>query len=253
MMKILKYPTLLCALLLSSSALTFGEVSPAAQERAAAAFLLVHGRKANPQELAQLQAGAGRPIAEQIKALSESLKKDAQESRSVADKAAWDALGRGAAPSDQGGALNYTQAVKRHVDWLAQHRDEYEKVIHRAYRHVLNRDAYPAEITYWENLGTYSYVMLLGGIDHWARRSSPGLTETAGTPMVSWSSDFLTTVVVSPTVAAEARAAADLENKEETSLAMAAGHNVIAAGSEGLVTGGRMHFVAAGAETPHAH
>jgi len=69
---------------------------------------------------------------------------------------------------------------------------------------------------------------------------------TTGTPTVSVNSEFLTTVRLSPTVAAEARAAAGLDSAGNAPDASAFGRNLVAAGAGELITGGRIHFVAAG-------
>jgi hypothetical protein len=70
---------------------------------------------------------------------------------------------------------------------------------------------------------------------------------TGGTATVSANCSYLTTVRLSPMIAAEVRAAAALDPSGSAAPDSASGHNLVAAGAAGIVTGGHVHFVAAGA------
>jgi hypothetical protein len=152
------------------------------------------------------------------------------------------------ASSNPSAVLTYTEWMQRHVQWLAGHPDEYTEVMHRAYRLLLRRDAYVEEIEYWRKQDTLTYVLLVGCVEDWARRNQPGLMVTNGTATVSVNSEFLTTVRLSPVVAAEARSAAGLGTTESEEAARSSRQHLLAAGAGKVATGGGIHFAAAGAE-----
>jgi hypothetical protein len=134
--------------------------------------------------------------------------------------------------------------MKRHVEWLAAHAQDYEATLHRAYRLLLQRDAYDVEIDYWKRQPAVPFALLVGCIDDWARRNQPGLTATTGVAAVSVNSEYLATVRLSPAIAAEAREAAGLGPDDEA--ARGVDRHVVAAGAAHLVSVGGIHFTAAG-------
>lgn len=190
-------------------------------------------------------------VADTIARLRQQIESDDAVRADVLARAARDALGRLptddeiAAWSGEPRGATYAERMERRLAWLAERPAEYERVIQRAYRVVVRRDAYPEEIEYWRARGTLSFVLLVGCVEDWARRNQPGLMVTAGRPTVSLNSEFLTTLRLEPRIAFEARAAAGLR-EDNLRLAVAAGHNLIAAGAEPVVTRGRIHLVAAG-------
>ena len=179
------------------------------------------------------------------------LENDAALKRSMAVKAWKDAFGREATEGevtdsmDDGGT--YTELMKRHIKSLADSPDEYARVLERAYRLVIRRGVYPEEITYWKGHDTLSYALLVGCIENWGRRNAPGLMVTAGTPTVSSNSSYLTTVRLSPSTAAEARAASGLDITKGSDYLSATDRTLVAAGARDLVASGGIHFAAAGA------
>jgi hypothetical protein len=171
------------------------------------------------------------------------------ERQAVSSKAARDAFGVEPGGTSVGAASNpvaYTNLVKHHVAWLAGHPAEYERVMQRAYRHVLQRDPYQVELDYWKRQAVLPFVFLAACIEDWARRNRPGLMATTGVATVSVNSPYLAAVRLSPQVAAEARRAAGLPVDGEPALAIAAGRNVVAPGAAPLVSVGGIHFTAAG-------
>lgn len=239
---------LIAALALSS--LTAAETSPVQSERIAASYMLAFGRVPSPAEMAETEKLGEVGVADLIARHRQRLETDAALKRATAVKAWKDAFGR--EPTDQeiasavSGNSTYTELMKRHIQSLAADAAEYEKVMERAYRLVIRRGVYPEEITYWKKRDTLPYALLVGAIENWGRRNAPGLMVTTGTPTVSINSNYLTTVRLSPTVAAEARAAAGLPVPGTADFISATGRTLVAAGAGELVSGGRIHLALAG-------
>ncbi len=212
-------------------------------QRITASFVVALGRAPSAGELAQYAEAAPLPIADLIARLREQIATDPAAKRATVIKAAADAFGR--TPTDSeiarwaNGTRTYTELMQDHLAWLAAHPADYEQVMQRAYQFLLRRDPYPSEVGYWEKRPALPYALLVACLENWARRNQPGLMETSGEATVSVNSEFLTAVWLSPEVAAEARAAVGLP-------APAPGHNLVAAGAAGIVSSGRIHFVAAG-------
>ena len=189
-------------------------------------------------------------MADLISRHREALRRDAAAGRAVAVKAGQDAFGR--APSEielvrlSDGEI-YAEIVYRHIQGLAASREEYERVVHRAYRLHLQRDAYTVELEYWRARPALSFVLLAGCVENWARRNQPGLMATAGVPSVSVNSPYLVTVRLSPAVTAEARASAGLARPGQPALAAALGRHIVAPGAGAVASVGGVHFAAAGA------
>lgn len=237
-------------------AVTYPPVAARAQsspqeERIAASFVLSLGRTATPAEISQWTTQDPRSARELIARHRRQIEADPAAQRAVIAKARHDAVGPGSRgnPEQVGSGVIYTELVQRHLQWLAQHPAEYEQVMHRAYRLLLERDAYSVEIDYWRRQPALSFALLVGCIEDWARRSQPGLTATTGTAAVSINSAYLATVRLSPGVAAEARAAAGLVPAGDSNLAVAAGRVVVAPGADGIVSVGGIYFAAAGADS----
>jgi hypothetical protein len=148
-------------------------------------------------------------------------------------------------PVDPAGST-YFDVVQRYLQWLANRPADYEQVIHRAYRTVLQRNAYSIEIDYWKRQPALTFALLVGCVENWAIRNRPGLTATTGLPSISVNSAYLVTVRLSPAVAAEARAAVGLAALGERTVAAATGRHVIAPGAADIISVGGIHFVAAG-------
>ena len=157
-------------------------------------------------------------------------------------KAELDAFGSTGIRPEQAAAMTYIDQMRDHLTWLSNQPEVYEQVIQRAYRHVINRDAYPEEIAYWnQQPEPLSYVLLVACIEDWARRNQPGLMVTGGKPTLSINCEFLTTARVSPAEAAAVRTIAQLPEITPP------GNHVIAAGAANIASAGGIHLVAVGA------
>lgn len=224
-------------------------VSPPEQrERIAASFVLALGRIPSPKEMEDA-VNAPPKVAELLARHREHLRRNGDARAAVAAKAMLDAFGPGAtvptgASADH--AAIYTERLAGHVEWLAAHPAEYDATIHRAYRLVLERNAYDVELDYWRRQPALPFALLAACIDDWARRNQPGLTATTGVAAVSVNSPYLETVRLSPAVAAEARAAAGLPPADDRALGATPDRHVVAAKAARLVSVGGIHFVAAG-------
>lgn len=235
---------------LALSSVTAAEPASLQTERIEASYVLAFGRIPSLAEIAEAEKLEVNNVADLVARHRQRLGADAALARATVVKAWKDAFGR--EPSDQeiassaSGNRTYTELMKRHIQSLAADAAEYEKVMERAYRLVIRRGVYPEEIAYWKKYDTLPYALLVGAIEDWGRRNAPGLMVTTGTPTVSINSNYLTTVRLSPAVAAEARAAAGLSVPGTVDFVSASGRNLIAAGAGDLVTGGRIHFAATG-------
>ena len=245
---------LAAALVLSAATIFAAQIpaSPLQQERVAAAHLIALGRAATPAEIEQGVKQGELTVAALVAHHQAQLKSNAALQHATALKAFTDAFGRvptSAELTDSNGAGNgvYSALVKHHTEWLSQHPAEYKEVLNRAYEKVIRRGVYDEEVNYWKPHGTLPFVLLVGCIDHWGRRNQPGLMVTAGTPTLSATSVYLTTVRVSPAIAEEARAVVGLPTATATDFTYASNRTVIASGAENIVAGGRIHFVVSGA------
>lgn len=247
--------TLLAALLLlatvSLSPLVAATKPDAQAERIGAAFLLAFGRAPSAIELAATSNQAATPFAELLSVQQQKLKADPALARATIANAITDAFGRAPTEQELTAAINspttYFDLMKRHIAWLEANPAEYEKIIERAYRRVINRSAFSIEFDYWKARPVLPFTLLVGCIEDWGRRNAPGLMATTGTPTVSINSNYLTTLRLSPAVAAEIRSAIGLVSSQDAALAIAAGHNLVAPGAVSVVTQGHMHFAATGA------
>lgn len=190
-----------------------------------------------------------------LRHLRETLARDPAARRRALEIATQDALGRPATAAElesvaAGAPRGYTEHVQAHLERLATDPEEYAAVIGRAYRFVVRREAYPEEIAYWRQHDVRSYVLLVGGIEHWARRNQPGLMVTTGRQTVPYQSDFLTTVRLSPRAAAEVATALGLgaNDLDGWRRAVAGGRTVLAPGAAGMSAAGGIHFAVIGGE-----
>lgn len=220
------------------------------QERIDASFLLAQGRLPTAEER-QAWAGPTEPaFGELLTRQRERLRNDAAAQRAVAVRAACDAFGTEAPPSELvavpavGSA--YVDLLQSHLQWLAAHPDAYRQVVDRAYRLAVGREAFPMEQDYWRERATLSFAMLVGCVDSWARRNAPGLMATTGTPSISINCGYLTTRRLSPAVAAEVRAASGLAPSGDAALALARDRDLIAPGAGEIASIGGIHLVAVG-------
>jgi len=227
---------------------TLAPAAPTAEtdERVAAAYVLALGRTATPAELSQRTASGSDTISALVTRLRETLARDPAATGATSRKAFTDAFGRAPNAGEAVGTGTYTELLQGHVRSLTEHPDDYAGVLGRAYRFVISRDVYPEEIEYWKKQDPLPYALLVACIEDWARRNQPGLMVTAGTATASINSLYLTTVRLSPTLAAEARAAAGLAPVVEGEASTPLGRNVIAAGAGKIASSGRIYFVAAG-------
>jgi hypothetical protein len=244
-----RFVSLFTITVLALSAVTARAQTVESPERIAASFVLAQGRVPTADERARFTAPEPQSFAQLLARQREQLQANPAAQRAVIVKAWQDAFGR--TPGEAEGAVadrtgTYTELMTLHLQWLAGNPAEYEQVMHRAYRFLLQRDAYPAEIDYWKRQAPRSYALLVACIEDWARRNQPGLMETTGVPTVAANNRFLATVRLAPAAAAEARAAAGLE-VANAALALAAGRNLLAVGADRIAASGGIHFVAAGA------
>jgi hypothetical protein len=216
------------------------------QERAAAAQLLAFGRPA-PSVGPDVQ----RTLAELLAGHRSAIRGDAATKRNVIMLAARDTLGR--APSEaeidawaRGDATTYTEYVQAVTAWLADQPEENRRVIDRAYRLVINREAYAEEYAYWQPYGTLPYVVLVGAIENWAERNQPGLMVTNGTPSISSNSRFLRTERLSLAVANEARTLLGLPVWTDVARQHSPGRNIVAVGAKDIASVGGVHFLLTG-------
>lgn len=220
-------------------------------ERVLASFVLARGRAPTAAELTAWLDRGESSVAALLEAHATELGRSAEERRAVLVRAYRDAFGAepdaavaASAARDAGETVTYTAWLKRHDAAIAQDATARADVINRAYRHVVRRDAYPEEHAYWKDRDTRLFMLLVGCVEHWARRNQPGLMVTAGAPTMSVNSDLLLNVRLSPGVAGEARDAAGLPLVSDDARGT---HHVIAPGAAGIRSGGGMHFVVAGA------
>ena len=227
-----------------------------ATERLSASFFLALGRAPTTAELRDWEPYADDRMADLFARHRRQLAASESERRGVANRAWRDALGGepGARGADPLAAENgtYAEQVERLRRTLVEHDEQYRAVLDRAYRRVLGRAPFVEEIDYWHQHSVLPYTALVGCLENWARRNAPGLTVTSGVPAICVNSDFLTTLRLSPAVAAEARAAAGLPAMVEPALALARGQNVVMPGAGEVVSVGGVHFTAVGGARPSA-
>lgn len=238
--------SLLTLCLCLTSALDAAQPAASANdERIHVSFMLARGRAPSPAEAQAWTQPGPSSVSEMLARHQQQLQTDETARRAVAKQAAADAFGLAEASVSVQGA--YFEQMRQHVRSLADHPADYEKVIQRAYQRVLRRPAYEVELEYWRARDALPFVLLVGCVENWAVRNAPGLMATTGIPTLSLNSSYLSTVRLSPTVAAEARLAADLAFAQHADLAAATGRTVVAAGAGSVVSLGHIHLAVAGA------
>jgi hypothetical protein len=248
-MNVRRTPLLLISMLCLAFATTFARAEDQA-ERIRVSFALAFGRVPSVSEIADASKAGALSMADLLARHRQQLEHDAASARATTVKACEDAFGR--QPTDAeiadgaAGHHTYAELMKQHIGWLKDHPSEYADVIGKAYQLLIRRAAYPEEIEYWKSRDTLPYALLVGCVENWGRRNSPGLMATTGIPTISVNSRYLTTIAVSPAVAAEARVAAGLAVSDNPNLASAAGLNLVGPGSGQITTVGHMYFAAVG-------
>ena len=221
---------------------------PPQNDRVAAAFVLARGRVPTAAEIEAWSAAATSPFSELLARHRQQLSEDETVRRAATAKAGVDAFGTEGAQEpagSQAASVTYVEQMRQHLRWLSDRPDEYARVVQRAYRAVLRRDAYPPELAYWSKRPALSFALLTACIDDWARRNQPGLTVTSGPAAVNVNSAYLATVRLSPADAAELRAAAGFARPRGSAAAL--GRHVVAPGAEEVASVGGIHLAAAGA------
>jgi hypothetical protein len=217
-------------------------------DRIAASFVLARGRLPAAAELAAWPDTARASFADLLARHREQVRQDSAAQQAVAAKASLDAFGvqPGRSPTGSEAAAGiYLDIMRQHLQWLTARLDEYAKVVQRAYRLVLRRDAYAPELEYWARRPVQSFALVAACIDDWARRNQPGLTVTSGPAAVNVNSPYLAAVRLSPADAAQARAVAGFARPRGSAAAL--GRHLVAPGAEEVASVGGIHFAAAGA------
>jgi hypothetical protein len=240
------------AFVLFAFSMGLAAAAPQSSERIAASFVLARGRAPTSAEMSEWNKVEAKSIADLIARHRQALQADVSQRRAVAEKASEDALGRKATDAElttwTAEPRTYTELMKQHLAFLKEHAADYEKALNQAYQVVARRDVYPNEIAYWKARDTLPYVLLVGCVEDWAHRNSPGLMETVGTPTIAPYCRYLTTATLSPAEEDEAREAVGLISTETADARSASGRTLVAVGGDRIVGGGHVHFVAAGGE-----
>jgi len=216
--------------------------------RISAAYLLVAGRIPTANEVAALTENSSATVSELVTRVSQNLAADPSNREQVAKQAYVDCFGAEPSVDHLSRATGtYTDQLKQYLQDLATHRDEYAKVVGRAYQRVIPRDAYAEEIAYWNKYDVLPYTLLSAAIENWARRNQPGLMVTSGDPTVSVNSLYLSAVQLSPVVADEvADALGSPRIRDDVYRVHAPARTVFSPGGAQLISNGGIAFVAAG-------
>ncbi len=228
------------------AALTF---SPDRTQRIEAAYALVLGRAPTAADTGYWQGQPPISAADLVAQLRARLKADPALNRATVIRACEDAFGREPSAAEIAApeaGRTYTELMDQHIHALGSKPDEYQRTMDRAYRFVIGRGVYPGEIAYWKRQGAIPYVLLVGCVEDWARRNAPGLMETGGLATISPNSRFLTVIRLTAATAAEARAANGIVPPDGADRAEGFGYNLVAPGSDHILTDGQMHFAAVG-------
>lgn len=232
--------------LLTASALLGSDVLQT--ERISAAYLLAAGRLPTASETAALEAKSSASVFELLTYLNQSLDSDPAKREKVAKHAYVDCFGTQPSADQLTHARgSYTDQLKQHLQGLAAHREEYAKVVQRAYQRVIRRDPYPEEITYWNKYDVLPYALLSAAIENWARRNQPGLMVTSGEPTVSVNSLYLSAVQLSPMLTDEvADALGSPRVRDDVYRVRSPARTVLTPGGAQLISNGAIALVAAG-------
>lgn len=240
-MPLRSFPLLLVLALICGAAAP-GSRADEAAERLAAAHLLAFGRL----PAAPAAASAPASVAQALETHRAELQADAPLRTAAARRAWFDAYGLAPTTDEAiaaaGPAPTYFELLAAHRAALAREPAAAEAVLHRAYRVVVAREAYPEEIAYWRRHEPLPFVLLVGCIEDWARRNRPGLMSTTGAPTIAPHGPRLVTVRISPAIAAEVRALLALPAPP----APDAVPRLLAVGGAGIATAGGMHLLVVG-------
>jgi hypothetical protein len=215
-----------------------------AEQRVAAAYLLAHGRMPDVAEKAGAAQKAALP---ELLAAERAKLRGADAQREVQARAWRDVFGQ--APQELAASAEPQLYIERFAQLVQQLRSDpkdYRSVIERAYRVVVGREAYPEEFKYWSEYPPMPYILLVGALEHWARRNQPGLMVTAGRATLSPQSEFLSTIWLPPVVAEEVRAFLGLPPYDQDFFHYAFGRNLATPGGEAVITTHGVHLLAVG-------
>lgn len=245
-LKLVRQTAFLAGLLISATALCGADALQT--ERISAAYILAAGHLPTAEEVAALRDNTAAPVAKLVTDLSQSLAADPAKRAQIAQQAYVDCFGVEPA-ADQLDRVkgNYADQLKQRLQGLAAQRDEYAKVLQRAYQRVIRRDAYAEEIAYWNKYDVVPYALLSAAIENWARRNQPGLMVTSGDPTVSVNSLYLSAVQLPPVLADEvADALGSPRMQDDVYRVRSPGRTVLTPGGGQLISNGAIAFVAAG-------
>ncbi|MDQ8203950.1 hypothetical protein [Pelagicoccus sp. SDUM812003] len=223
-----------CALSLGAS------TDSLAQQRRDAALVLTFG-ELNESDAKRLKKSESYADAKKTLARSLSSKQKAGVARRNAfldvfgQQPAESAVAENGAP-----AHPYVEWVRIYLEELAYDESEYRDVIERAYLYVIKRPPYEEEISYWEELGVFAFVELVGGIEDWARRNQPGLMVTGGEATISVNCPYLSSLRLSPEVAEEVARAEGFQIDAESS------RTVLYPNADAFISIGPVYFLIAG-------
>ncbi len=143
--------------------------------------------------------------------------------------------------------MGYAQQMEGYLKAMGQAPSIYEEVIVRAYQWTLYREPYEEELQYWrEQKDTYSYLLLVGALEHWARQNQPGLMVTGGDATVWMNCEFWETQRVSPELAeAICNALPMLFKKSEPAASCS---KVLSPHAFGIQSSGDVFFIPVGSE-----
>lgn len=247
-MKKLSVALLLCAALLSAPfSKLFAQTDQ--QQRVRAACMLAFGRDAYPGEIANAAKIGNASVSQLIAANQQYFKQDVAGHNWTIDRAYQDALGRHATADElknwRAGQDTYATLMKNHITWLQGNPAEYDKVIKGSYQFVFGRQPSAGELTYWKGQGVVSYLLLVGFHQDWKRRN-PSNPQENGNAVNLLNQSNISTVMLSPVIANEARIATGLVASGGGNLVASGGGNLVASGGGNLVASGGGNLVASG-------
>ena len=240
-MKKLSVAALLCVVFLFGSfSKLFAQTEQ--EQRIRSSYMLVFGRDASAGEVTYWKGQGNLSVAQLFEKHRQYFKANPGVHRELIVKSYLAAFGRN--PSEQeinfyiNGTQTYTELVKGHIDYLVRYTPENEMTINRAYQYVVHRKATPQEIGYGVASGGLTYLFWVG----WLQDPSHG----KGSINVN-NAPILSSLQVSPNVAAEARTASGLVASGGGNLVAAGAGNLVASGAGNLVASGAGNLVASGA------
>jgi hypothetical protein len=179
------------------------------KERVESSYLLALGRKPTKSELQYwLNREPDKALNDHVENHRQYANGDKNTKRALIIKSYVDVLGRNTREDEisywMKGADLYYQLTNKHLKWLIDNPAEYEKVIKRSYKAVLNREADAGELNYWKGQKVMSFALLLSCHEDWKAKNGRTARKTSGTNNVSNSGNFVQFATVSNKVASEA-------------------------------------------------